>query len=152
MFLGVPIVLFLGASAWRVANLFVHENGPFHMFARIKKFAAKSRARWVRRFGLVELVNCEYCLSIWIGIVFSVGYLLLRDAFLYVILPLAISTVVIVIKHIVFLIKSIDTRFDQQNQIHRSIEATMKKEFSGGFNVREEFVKLNEELTQKGDI
>lgn len=115
------LVLFIAAT-WRMSNLIVHEEGPFLMFARLRKNVSKSRARWIRRFGLVQLLNCEYCVSVWFGTALTWAYGLTVPGSVtgigWFVLPLALSAGAIIIKHVVFLIKSVDTRFDQQNQDH----------------------------------
>lgn len=115
--LNIPTIhlVLLIAATWRIVNLIVHEEGPFYMFTRLRKNVAKSRKRWVRKFGLVTLVNCEYCSSIWIGLFFSVFYLIAPTVALVVSLPLALSTGTIFVKHIVFLFKGADTRLENLN-------------------------------------
>lgn len=117
----IHLVLLI-ASVWRLSNLIVHEAGPSYVFARLRKWASKSRAKWVRKFGLVDLLNCEYCVSVWFGVALSLAYGMTIPGSIigvgWFVIPLALSTGAILIKHIVFLIKSVDTRFDQQNQEH----------------------------------
>jgi hypothetical protein len=129
MFLGLPIILYIGAAAWRLANLLANEDGPFHFLKKLRSKIARAEVRSRRKNGLLsrmhlyEGVNCEYCNSIWFGGALTLGYVLFGEFFLYLILPLALSTVAIVIKHVVFLLKSVDSRFNQQNQAYlKSLE------------------------------
>jgi len=71
---------------------------------------------WFKKSEVLEGIECEYCLSIWFGTILGGLYLFLGDAVILAIFPLALSTGAILIKHTVFLIKSVDTRYDQQNQ------------------------------------
>lgn len=62
--------LVLGAlGVWRVTHLFNAEDGPFHLSARLRVLAGTSV------FG--TLLDCFYCLSLWVAIPFA---LLLADA------------------------------------------------------------------------
>jgi len=55
----------LGAIAtWRITHLFIVEDGPWEVFARIRKFAATGFLR--------GLLDCFYCLSLWVAIPFSI--------------------------------------------------------------------------------
>lgn len=90
-------------SAWRLASLFANENGPFHMFLHLRRLIARIERRvWiVRQFHLYELVTCEWCNSVWIGVGLFVGWEIFGNDFVKWMTPLAISTVVIVIKYVV---------------------------------------------------
>lgn len=50
-------------ATWRVAHLIAHEDGPFDMIVRIRVAAGASF------FG--RLMDCPYCLSIWIATPFA---------------------------------------------------------------------------------
>jgi hypothetical protein len=54
----------LGAIAtWRVTHLFIVEDGPRQIFARMRKSVAT---------GVLQgLLDCFYCLSIWVAVPFS---------------------------------------------------------------------------------
>ena len=128
-------LILLLAAAWRLSNLVAHEDGPSLMFARLRKSASRSKARWVRKFGLVQLLNCEYCLSVWFGFALTLAYGLTNLGSIvgvgWFVVPLALSTGAIIIKHIVFLIKSVDTRFDQQNQAYLAAKAQLDRRMNG---------------------
>ena len=116
----IDLVL-LVAAVWRLSNILAHkEEGPFRIFwyphLWVRRAIRKNKNGWVAKSKIAEGLECEYCNSIWFGSILGGAYLLFGDAVRFVTLPLALSTGAIIIKHIVFLIKSIDTRFDQQNQ------------------------------------
>jgi len=123
------IVIYLFAAVWRLSNLFANENGPFHLFLKLRSRIARAEVRSRKKNGLLsklhlhEGVNCEYCNSIWFGIFFAVVYFIDPQVAIALAFPLALSTGAILIKHIVFLIKSIDTRLDQQNQTHLKLNS-----------------------------
>ena len=148
-------LVLLIAATWRLSNLIVHEDGPSYMFARLRKVASKSRARWVRKFGLVELLNCEYCISMWFGIALTLAYGLTTPGSIvgigWFVLPFAMSTGAILIKHALFLVKSVDTRFDQQNQSYLAAKVQLEKRLEKSANYPSEYkIKLLEQ--QKAEI
>jgi len=63
--------LVLGSLAvWRVTHLFNAEDGPFDLVVRLRRLAGA---------GIVgRLLDCFYCLSLWVAIPFA---LLLEDTF-----------------------------------------------------------------------
>ena len=95
--------LYLSLAAWRLASLLSNEDGPWMIFRRLREQAELwcKKYRFCREFGIYELFSCEWCNSIWIGAGLTVLYLWIGDAIFYLALPLALSTVVIIIKHIV---------------------------------------------------
>jgi hypothetical protein len=98
---------YLSLAAWRLASLVANEDGPWMMFKRMRELADRwcDKYRFCREFNLSEMLCCEWCNSVWIGAGLTVLYLWLGDGILYLALPLALSTVVIVIKHIVQLLQ-----------------------------------------------
>ena len=155
--MNIPIthLVLLIAAVWRLANLIAHEAGPSYTFARVRKWASKSKSKWVRKFGLVDLLNCEYCLSVWFGMGLSFAYGLTTPGSItgvgWFVVPLALSTGAIIIKHIVFLIKSVDARFDQQNQAYLVAKAQLEKRLEKPANYPSEYkIKLLEK--QKAEI
>ena len=46
-------------SVWRVTHLFVAEDGPWKLFARLR--------RWVGEGFFASLLDCFYCLSLWVS-------------------------------------------------------------------------------------
>ena len=116
----IDLVL-LVAAVWRLSNILAHkEEGPFRLFwyphLWVRRAIRKNKNGWVARSKIADGLECEYCNSIWFGSIIGGLYLWLGDVVLTAIFPLALSTGAIIIKHIVFLIKSVDTRYDQQNQ------------------------------------
>jgi hypothetical protein len=98
---------YLSLAAWRIASLIANEDGPWMMFKRLRAVAERwcNNYKFCREFNLYEMVSCEWCNSVWIGIILTALYLWLGKSILYIALPLAFSTVVIIIKHIVQLLQ-----------------------------------------------
>ena len=117
-------LVLLVASVWRLSNLLANEDGPFHFLKTLRSKIARAEVRSRRKGGflsrlhLYEGVNCEYCNSILFGSFFDAAYLIAPQVAVALAFPLALSTGAIIIKHFVYLFKSVDTRFDQQNQAY----------------------------------
>jgi hypothetical protein len=106
--MSISTFFYLSLAAWRLASLIANEDGPWMMFKRFRQLAERwcNHYRFCREFGLYELVECEWCNSVWIGVGLTVLYLWLGEAILYLAIPLALSTVVIVIKYIVQILQT----------------------------------------------
>lgn len=93
--------LFIITSAmWRVASLIANEMGPFHMLKNFRHYCGElceDHLFW-RRFHLYELVTCEWCLTVWMGVVATVMYYFLGKITVWLALPFALSAGAIVIK------------------------------------------------------
>ena len=84
-----------------------------HMFTDLRQRAELwcKKYRFCSELGLYELFSCEWCNSIWIGAVLTMLYLWLGEAVLYLALPLALSTVAIIIKYVVQVLQSAEQYF-----------------------------------------
>ena len=58
----LPFVLCL-LAVWRLTHLFTGEDGPWSLFVKLRAAFGKSF------FG--QLLDCFYCLSIWVGFLFA---------------------------------------------------------------------------------
>jgi len=105
---------YLSLAAWRLASLVANEDGPWQMFTRFRQRAEQwcKKYRFCRELGLYELIACEWCNSIWIGAVLTLLYLWIGEAILYLALPLALSTIAIIIKYVVQLLQTAQRFFD----------------------------------------
>ena len=99
---------YLSLAAWRLASLIANEDGPWLIFKRLRERAEHwcKNYRFCRELGLYELVSCEWCNSIWIGVGLTLLYLWIGDTILYLALPLALSTVAILIKYLVQILQT----------------------------------------------
>ena len=102
------IFFFLSLAAWRLASLVANEDGPWQIFKRLRQSAEQmcKRHKFCSELGLYELFSCEWCNSIWIGVLLTLLYLWVGDSILYLALPLALSTVAIIIKYVVQVLQS----------------------------------------------
>ncbi len=108
--------LYVSLAAWRLASLIANENGPWQMFERFRQLAEYwcKKYKFCSQLGLHELVTCEWCNSVWIGAGLTLLYLWIGDTILYLALPFALSTVVIIIKYVVQTLQSAQQYFDAQ--------------------------------------
>lgn len=96
--------LFIVISAmWRISSLFANENGPFYIFKRIRDLCQSlcERNWFCKELHLYELIECEWCNSIWFGTMIVIAWCLLGDVILYPALVLAISAWVIFMKFVI---------------------------------------------------
>ncbi len=112
------VFFYLALAAWRLASLVANEDGPWHMFEHLRQHAEQwcNKYRFCREFDLYELVTCEWCNSVWIGAGLTVLYLWIGDAILYLALPLALSTVAIIIKYVVQILQTTQQRLESSNK------------------------------------
>jgi hypothetical protein len=117
----LDIFFFLSLAAWRLASLVANEDGPWMVFKRLRQRAEQwcKQYRFCSELGLYELFSCEWCNSIWIGAGLTALYLWLGDAILYLAIPLALSTVAIIIKYLVQALQSAEQYFAAGNKSHR---------------------------------
>lgn len=101
----------LSFITWRGANLVANEHGPFWGFAHLRRWAREACRRgsscnkgcsrfdrFAHRLHLHEMLTCEFCNSIWIGLIVTGLYLWLGRVFIYGALFLALSTSTIFLK------------------------------------------------------
>ena len=88
------------------------------MFKRLRQHAEQwcNRYRFCREFGVYELFSCEWCNSVWIGAGLTVLYLWIGETILYIAMPLALSTAVIIIKYVVQVLQSAQKYFESRNK------------------------------------
>jgi hypothetical protein len=119
----MPLNIFfiLSLAAWRLASLVANEDGPWRMFKRLRQSAEQlcKRYRFCSELGLYELFSCEWCNSIWIGAGLTLLYLWIGESILYIALPLALSTVAIILKYVVQLLQAAQQHFETTNKIQQ---------------------------------
>jgi hypothetical protein len=60
-----PLLRFVlaGLAVWRVTHMFVHEDGPGDVFVRLRRALGST--------FLGRLIDCFYCLSLWVALPFA---------------------------------------------------------------------------------
>lgn len=116
--MSLQVFFYLALAAWRLASLIANEDGPWYVFKRFRVRAEEwcNTYRFCRELGLHELVPCEWCNSVWIGAFITALYLWLGDTILYIAIPLALSTVAIIIKYVLELLQTAQQFFDRTNK------------------------------------
>jgi len=99
--------LILAIATWRLSHLLVSEDGPFDILFRFRKLIGfqvspsypldETDFEWLPQNKLAELFACVWCISIWIGLGFYVGFMITPTTTLYVALPLSLSAIAVVI-------------------------------------------------------
>src|SRR5215217_9596835 len=74
--MSLNIFFYLSLAAWRLASLIANEEGPWQIFKRLRALAERwcNNYKFCREFNLHEMVTCEWCNSIWIGIILTALY------------------------------------------------------------------------------
>ncbi len=63
-------VLIGGLITWRVAIMFVRENGPVSVFARLRAYLASKQKRMG---GFFDMISCVACISVYVAAVTAVA-------------------------------------------------------------------------------
>lgn len=95
----------LALATWRLASLLANEQGPWRMFHHIRVLlgadcpedGGECHSTNTLTVGLL----CEWCNSVWFGTLLTVGYRVMGETIIWLVLPLALSTCAIVIKYTV---------------------------------------------------
>ena len=82
----------LSLAAWRLSSLLTAEEGPYEIFS---KFRLKIGVHYIgnrvdARTELAKLFSCTWCLSVWIGAIASVAYVI-YEPIVWIVMPLALS-------------------------------------------------------------
>lgn len=59
----------VGLAGWRVASLLVQEDGPFEIFARLRRAVGLERVGELPSGFLPDLLSCVWCASVWTTLV-----------------------------------------------------------------------------------
>lgn len=95
--------ILIGLASWRLCSLLMREQGPLDLFVRIreligiKHYDDGSVLSYKNNF-LCKLFECCWCLSVWVGIGFTLLYIFLPDVAIFFALPLALSTITILVE------------------------------------------------------
>jgi len=83
------IFLLSTLAVWRIGHMILDENGPFNVFGKLANYTDKLK---YKDGGLKQLLNCFYCMSVYLSIPFSI-YLAnnVLEFFIYVLAMSALS-------------------------------------------------------------
>lgn len=88
-----------GLATWRVTNILVHENGPFHVFRRARValgvvYLPDSNDIASYKY---ELTICVWCMSVWVGLLATLLMLAMPSVAPWAFLPFAFSAVTVLL-------------------------------------------------------
>ena len=87
--------LILAFATWRLASLFVGEEGPYRIFVRLRAWVGvRYNGETFQQYAtnmISEGFTCIWCMSVWVGTILSIAYYLLPVVVVWLCLPLAIS-------------------------------------------------------------
>jgi len=95
-------ILILALATYRLSMLFAIEDGMFGFFDKIRKGVGVKEDKYGQMYGddeLSKMIICMYCNSVWIGGL-VVSFYMLVPYFTYMVLPLALSGAVVLIKEL----------------------------------------------------
>lgn len=96
--------IILGLAVWRLSSLIAREEGPMQILDRFRYFAgvryADDGVYFLNNFA--KGISCPACLSVWIGAIASVAYLLFNSSIVYtgVVWALALSAIAVIVDEI----------------------------------------------------
>lgn len=94
-------LVIIALAVWRVSSLLAQEDGPYNILARFRKYIG---IRYTEhpipecRNEFARMIACMWCNSVWVGMAATVLYMVIPDITVWLLLPLAFSTVTIVIE------------------------------------------------------
>lgn len=96
-------LIIYGMATWRVARLFVSEEGPFHIFRRIREWAGiehdtDGNPLIVPLHFFAQLLSCVWCSSMWAGFGWTAFWLISPEISLKFAVPFALSTLALMIE------------------------------------------------------
>lgn len=83
----MTLFIILSLATWRLSHLITNEDGPYQMLAEFRHITVR----------YTKLFSCIYCLSVWLGIIFVIGYYFYPTIVFWIALPMALSGLAIVI-------------------------------------------------------
>lgn len=92
-----------GLAVWRISSLFVNEDGPAHIFRRIRELAGITHDDQgvfviIPETFLAGVLSCVWCCSIWVSFFMTAFWLISPEISLKLAVPFAFSGMAIVIE------------------------------------------------------
>ena len=91
-------------ATWRLSAMLSYEAGPFDVFISIRELAGiihddLGQTNIVPPVFWAELLDCVWCLSVWIGVVIAI-VLYWNPVFVWLLLPFSLSAGAIIVERI----------------------------------------------------
>lgn len=83
-------------AVWRIANLFVNESGPLHIFMKLREWAGIRHDDTGVPMEIpdnfsAQVLSCTWCFSIWVGFFLTAFWLISPEWSLKFAVPFAFS-------------------------------------------------------------
>lgn len=82
--------MIMALGVWRITNLLMYEEGPYTLFGKL-------RTRIGKKSELAKIFSCFWCLSIWVGVLVTVGICFRPDWTFTICLPFGLSAIAIIL-------------------------------------------------------
>jgi hypothetical protein len=92
--------LILALATYRISSLIANEDGPAGFFERGRLLIGVERDQAGTPYGTNNFATglvCQWCNSVWIGVILAICYMWLKQVTVLVCLPLALSTVTMIL-------------------------------------------------------
>lgn len=88
--------IILGLACFRLALMVTKEDGPAWIFRRLRSLVKRKAPQ---ETALKKGISCPWCVSMWMGVLLSLGEFFLHDSAVYVVIvvALALSGIAIII-------------------------------------------------------
>lgn len=101
----INTIVILGLATWRISSLLVNENGPFHVFRKIREMAGikyqDDFKYLVPSTFFAELLDCVWCSSVWVSFFVAALYFVSPERAPIIFLPFALSAIAILVELVV---------------------------------------------------
>ena len=84
--------LILALATWRTASILIHEEGPFHLFSRLRWWAG-IHGEEIHDGLLAGILSCMWCCSMWVGAAWTLMLYVFPEVAIWLALPFAFSMV-----------------------------------------------------------
>lgn len=96
----------MALATWRISALFVHDDGPFDAFKRLREAVGVEHyddGSHVQNCykGLAKLLTCVWCVSVWVGIFAVFGWAIAPALAIWLMLPFALSGMAVLVEEVV---------------------------------------------------
>lgn len=99
----LPDVLVAALATWRLTHMLLYENGPFRLLRRGREmlgviyYDPDSNEVASAKY---EITTCIWCMSVWVGAVLSVLWLLVPLVAFWVAMPFALSAMAVLVQKV----------------------------------------------------
>ncbi len=92
--------LILALATFRISSLIADEDGPLGALERLRVLVGAKRDEQGNTYGTNQFATgliCQWCNSVWIGVILAIFYMWLKEMTVLICLPLALSTVTMIL-------------------------------------------------------